>query len=71
MKTNLILHDVFLNILRRGKISAEVTLSNGKSFLGSIKGFDNTCVILETESQSQLLFYRSNICSIYSKDKIL
>jgi host factor-I protein len=48
--------DVFLNNLRRDRTLVTVFLMGGVKLTGKIKSFDKYAVILETNSQEQLVF---------------
>ena len=50
------LQDVFLNQLRKSKISVTIFLINGVKLQGMITWFDNFCVILRRDGQSQLVY---------------
>ncbi len=50
------LQDVLLNQLRREKILITVFLTNGFQLKGTIKGFDNFVVILESEGRQQMIY---------------
>lgn len=50
------LQDVFLNQARKDKVAVVVYLTNGFQLKGSVKGFDNFIVILETEGKQQMIY---------------
>ena len=50
------LQDVFLNLLRKSKISVTIFLINGVKLQGMITWFDNFCVLLRRDGQSQLVY---------------
>ena len=50
------LQDAFLNQLRKSKISVTVFLINGVKLQGMITWFDNFCVLLRRDGQSQLVY---------------
>ena len=50
------LQAVFLNQVRRDKISVTIYLTNGFQFRGVVKGFDNFTVILESEGKQDLVY---------------
>lgn len=50
------LQDVLLNQLRKEKILITVFLTNGFQLKGTIKGFDNFVVILESEGRQQMIY---------------
>ncbi len=55
-KTSINLQDVFLNVVRKEHISVTVYLTNGFQLKGSVKGFDNFTVILESDGKQQLVY---------------
>lgn len=71
MKNIPLLHDLFLNILRRSKSDIAVCTNDQKEYLGVIRGFDNNIIILDIENDAQIMLYRINICSVFSKEQIL
>ena len=50
------LQDTFLNQLRKSKISVTIFLINGVKLQGMITWFDNFCVLLRRDGQSQLVY---------------
>ncbi|MCK0071061.1 MULTISPECIES: RNA chaperone Hfq [Kordiimonas] len=50
------LQDVFLNRVRKEKASVTVFLVNGVKLQGVITWFDNFCVLLRRDGQSQLVY---------------
>ena len=50
------IQDVFLNHLRREKLSVTVFLMSGVKLTGRIKSFDKYAVILESGQREQLIF---------------
>lgn len=50
------LQDVLLNQLRKEKILITVFLTNGFQLKGTIKGFDNFVVILESDGKQQMIY---------------
>jgi host factor-I protein len=50
------LQDVFLNHVRKGKIPVTIFLVNGVKLQGVITWFDNFCVLLRRDGQSQLVY---------------
>ena len=50
------LQDSFLNQLRKSKISVTIFLINGVKLQGVITWFDNFCVLLRRDGQSQLVY---------------
>lgn len=50
------LQDVFLNQVRKDKTSVTIYLTNGFQFKGTVKGFDNFTVILESDGKQNLVY---------------
>ena len=50
------LQDSFLNQLRKSKISVTIILINGVKLQGVITWFDNFCLLLRRDGQSQLVY---------------
>ena len=50
------LQDAFLNHVRKGKIPVTIFLINGVKLQGAITWFDNFCVLLRRDGQSQLVY---------------
>ncbi len=50
------LQDVFLNQVRKDKTPVTIYLTNGFQFKGSVKGFDNFTVILESDGKQNLVY---------------
>ena len=50
------LQDVFLNNLRKNKMAVTIFLVNGVKLQGNITWFDNFCVLLRRDGQSQLVY---------------
>jgi host factor-I protein len=50
------LQDVFLNNVRKNKIPVTVFLVNGVKLQGILTWFDNFCVLLRRDGQSQLVY---------------
>ncbi|MGB4106704.1 MAG: RNA chaperone Hfq [Alphaproteobacteria bacterium] len=48
--------DVFLNAIRKEKMSVTVFLVNGVKLQGIVTWFDNFCVLLRRESHVQLVY---------------
>ena len=60
---NINLQDSFLNNVRREKINITIFLNNGYKLTGTVVGFDNYVVFIETEKGQQLV-YKHAITSI-------
>lgn len=50
------LQDAFLNHVRKSKLSVTIFLINGVKLQGVITWFDNFCVLLRRDGQSQLVY---------------
>ena len=50
------LQDTFLNAVRKSKIPVTIFLVNGVKLQGMISWFDNFCVLLRRDGQSQLVY---------------
>ena len=50
------LQDTFLNHVRKNKVPVTVFLVNGVKLQGIITAFDNFCVLLRRDAQSQLVY---------------
>ena len=50
------LQDVFLNHIRKNKVPVTVFLVNGVKLQGVVTWFDNFCVLLRRDGQSQLVY---------------
>lgn len=57
------LQDIFLNNARKSKILVSIYLVNGFQLRGTVKGFDNFTVILDSEGK-QMLVYKHSITTI-------
>ena len=49
------LQDSFLNHVRKQKVPVTIFLVNGVKLQGVITGFDNFCLLLRRDAQSQLV----------------
>ena len=56
MNKNIVLQDVFLNMVRKDRIPVTVFLTNGVQLRGTVKGFDNFVVVLECNRQQNLVY---------------
>jgi len=63
------LQDTFLNHVRKTKTPVTVFLINGVKLQGIISWFDNFCVLLRREGQSQLI-YKHAISTIMPSQEI-
>ncbi len=50
------LQDAFLNQVRKTKVPVTVFLLNGVKLQGAITWFDNFCILLRRDGQSQLVY---------------
>ena len=50
------LQDTFLNHIRKNKVPVTIFLVNGVKLQGVITWFDNFCVLLRRDGQSQLVY---------------
>lgn len=50
------LQDTFLNSVRKSKIPLTIFLVNGVKLQGVVSWFDNFCVLLRRDGQSQLVY---------------
>lgn len=50
------LQDTFLNHIRKNKIAVTIFLVNGVKLQGVVTWFDNFCVLLRRDGQSQLVY---------------
>ncbi|MEN8262291.1 MAG: RNA chaperone Hfq [Nitrospirota bacterium] len=62
------LQDLFLNYLRKEKISVTIFLINGTRLKGVIKGFDNFVVVLKQTTQQ--LIYKHAISTISPEKEV-
>lgn len=62
-KSVIALQDLFLNQVRREKIQVTIHLVNGYQIKGSVTGFDNFILILESEGK-QMVVYKHAISTI-------
>ena len=56
MIKNVNLQDLFLNQVRKEKVSVSIYLTNGFQFKGIVKGFDSFTVILDSENKQNLIY---------------
>ncbi|SNT74868.1 RNA chaperone Hfq [Amphiplicatus metriothermophilus] len=50
------LQDTFLNHVRKGRVPVTIFLVNGVKLQGVVTWFDNFCVLLKRDGQSQLVY---------------
>lgn len=56
MNKTMNLQDIFLNQVRKEKLSATFILTNGFQFKGVVKGFDSYVVIVDCDGKQELIF---------------
>lgn len=56
LNKNMNLQDVFLNQIRKDKMTATFILTNGFQFKGTVKGFDSYVVIIDCDGKQELVF---------------
>lgn len=56
MKNNINLQDVFLNQVRKEGILITIYLVNGFQLKGTVKGFDNYTIVLESDGKQQMIY---------------
>lgn len=64
------LQEVFLNEARKSKMGVIIHLVNGFQLKGSVKGFDNFTVILDSDGK-QMMVYKHAITTITPSKPIL
>ena len=62
-KTAINLQDTFLNQIRKDSLQTTVYLINGFQLKGTVKGFDNFTVVLDSDGK-QMLIYKHAISTI-------
>ena len=55
-KTTMNLQDSFLNHVRKENLAVVIYLVNGFQIKGTITGFDNFTVVVDTEGKQQLIY---------------
>ena len=63
------LQEIFLNQIRKEKLSVTIFLINGVKLQGIITWFDNFCILLKREGVTQLV-YKHAISTIMPNDDI-
>lgn len=56
MKNNINLQDVFLNQVRKENTMITIFLVNGFQLKGTVKGFDNYTIVLDSDGKQQLIY---------------
>jgi len=64
MKNNINLQDIFLNQVRKENTMITIFLVNGFQLRGTVKGFDNYTIVLDSDGKQQLIYKHavSTIC---------
>ena len=62
-KSVIVLQDVFLNQVRKEKVTVTIHLTNGYQIKGVVKGFDNFTIILDSEGK-QMMIYKHAVSTI-------
>ncbi|MGL4346142.1 MAG: RNA chaperone Hfq [Cellulosilyticaceae bacterium] len=64
MSKSINLQDVLLNQLRKDKVPVTIFLTNGFQLKGTVRGFDNFVVLLESEGKQHMLYKHaiSTVC---------
>ena len=64
------IQDTFLNTVRKDRISVTIYLIGGVRLVGKIRSFDKYSVLVEINSQEQLIF-KSAIASVVASRSVL
>lgn len=56
MKNTLNLQDVFLNQVRKERMSITIFLVNGFQIKGNVKGFDSYTIVIDSEGKQQMIY---------------
>jgi len=67
VKANINLQDIFLNKVRKENKEVSIYLINGYQIKGTIKGFDNYVIIMESGEKQQLIYKHAISTIIPSK----
>nr|WP_300004504.1 RNA chaperone Hfq [Tissierella sp.] len=70
MKQSVNLQDSFLNTARRNNAKITIFLMNGYQIKGTVRGFDNYTIILNSEDKQQLI-YKHAISTIIPNEEII
>jgi len=62
-KSVIVLQDVFLNQVRKEHVNVTIHLTNGYQIKGTVKGFDNFTIILDSDGK-QLMIYKHAVSTI-------
>ena len=69
MKQSVNLQDTFLNTARKNNTKITIFLMNGYQIKGTVRGFDNYTIILNSEEKQQLI-YKHAISTIIPNEEI-
>ncbi len=53
---NMNMQDVFLNQVRKDKMSVTIYLTNGFQFKGVVRGFDNYIIVLDCDGKQNIVY---------------
>lgn len=70
MKQSINLQDTFLNAARKNSTKITIFLMNGYQIKGTVRGFDNYTIILNSEEKQQLI-YKHAISTIIPNEEIV
>lgn len=56
MKNNINIQDVFLNQVRKENTMITIFLVNGFQLKGTVKGFDNYTIVLDSDGKQQMIY---------------
>lgn len=56
MKSAINLQDIFLNNVRKERIPITIYLVNGFQIKGTVKGFDNYTIVLDSDGKQNLIY---------------
>ncbi len=62
------LQDMFLNVVRKERIQVVIYLTSGFQIKGTIKGFDNFIILVDSDSKQQLIYKHAVSTIIPSKN---
>ena len=70
MKQSINLQDLFLNTARKNSIKITIFLMNGYQIKGTVRGFDNYTIILNSDDNNQQLIYKHAISTIIPSEEV-
>lgn len=56
LKQSINIQDTFLNQIRKDAVQVTIYLVNGFQIRGTIKGFDNFTIVIESEGKQQMVY---------------